>query len=493
MSDIINWLNDYIWSSALVYLLLGIGFMYTILSRFVQVRFFKEMIKLIFESKGSAAGVNSFQSLALSLGGRIGVGNVAGVATAIALGGPGAIFWMWLAGFFGSATSFVEITLTQVYKRKIDGEYRGGVPFYIESGLKQKWFAIISAIVTLLAMIYLLPGVQANTVAIAMKGAFGISPIITGIFVVILLATIILGGIKRIARYSEIVVPFMSSGYVLMCLIILAFNFDKIPSVMSLIFTSAFSLNSTFGGILGSAIAWGVQRGVYANGAGLGSETFESGCAEVSHPAKQGLVQAFSVYIDTFLICTSTAFMILITGMYDVKPEGMAPITNKLGNVDPSLYTQLAVDSVFHEFGAAFIAVALLFFCFTTCTSYYYKAETNFAYLRQNFRIKSSWPNHLLKVIFLASILYGSVKTSTSAWAMGDLGQGIMAWVNLTVILLLTKQALKVFKDYETQKREGKNPVFDPVKLGIKGADFWEKEYNEVDQDISIEKKPLSM
>ena len=493
MSEVIHWLNGYVWSPILVYLLLGIGLMYSILTRFVQVRYFKEMIKLIFEGGGSTAGVNSFQSLALSLGGRIGVGNVAGVATAISLGGPGAVFWMWLAAFFGSATSFVEITLTQVYKSKIDGEYRGGIPFYIEKGLNMRWFAVISAILTLLVMGFLWPGVQANTVALALNDAFGISPIITGIFVVVFLGAIIFGGLKRIAKYSEIVVPFAASGYVLMCIIILTMNYAKIPGVISLIFTSAFSLHATFGGIIGAAIAWGVQRGVYANGAGLGSETFESGCVEVSHPAKQGLVQAFSVYIDTFLICTATACMILITGMYDVKPEGIDPITNKLGDVAPSMYTQHAIDSVFPQFGASFLAVALLFFCFTTLTSYYYKAETTLAYLRQYLKIKSTWPNHILKVILLATVMYGSVKTAATVWAMGDLGTGALAWVNLTVILLLTKTALKVFKDYELQRKEGKNPVFDPVKLGIKGADFWEKEYKEVEQETARERKTISM
>lgn len=493
MNDIINWLNGYVWSPVLVYSLLGIGLIYTILTRLVQVRFFKEMIKLAFEDGSSSAGVKSFQSLAMSLGSRIGTGNVAGVATAISLGGPGAVFWMWLSAFFGSAISFIEITLTQVYKSKIDGEYRGGTPFYIEKGLRLRWFAIISAILTLLVMGILWPGVQANTVALSMHEAFGISPATTGIFVVILLGAIIFGGVKRIAKSAEIIVPFMALGYVIVCLITLTVNFSSIPSVISLIFTSAFNLNATFGGLIGSAIAWGVQRGVYATGAGLGSETFESGAAEVSHPAKQGLVQALSVYIDTFLICTSTAFMILITGMYDVKPQGMEPITNKLGDVAPSLYTQLAIDSVFPRFGAAFLAIALLFFCFTTLVSYYYKAETNLAFLRHRLKIKSTWPNHILKFVLLATVMYGSVKTAETIWAIGDLGTGAMAWVNLTVVLLLTKTALKVLKDYEVQKKEGKNPVFDPAKLGIKGADFWEKEYREVEQDIPKERKTISM
>ncbi|MFC7393066.1 alanine/glycine:cation symporter family protein [Scopulibacillus cellulosilyticus] len=489
MNDIINWLNGYVWSPILVYLFLGLGLIYSILTRFVQVRFFREMIKLAFKGKGSKAGVKSFQALTMSLGSRIGVGNIAGVATAISLGGPGAVFWMWLAAFFGSATSFIEITLTQVYKRKIDGEYRGGTPFYIDKGLKLRWFAIISAILTLLVMGILWPGVQANTVSLAVQDAFGISPAITGIFMAMMLGAIIFGGVKRIAKSAEIIVPFMALGYIIVCLIILALNFSNIPSVISLIFTSAFHLNATFGGLMGSAVAWGVQRGVYANGAGLGSETFESGAAEVSHPAKQGLVQALSVYIDTFTICTSTAFMILITGMYDVKPEGMAPITDKLGNVAPSLYTQLAVNSVFPKFGAAFLAIALLFFCFTTLVSYYYKAETNLAFIRHHLRITSIWPNHLLKAILLATVLYGSVKTAATAWAMGDLGTGSMAWVNLIVIFLLTKTALKVLKDYEMQRKAGKNPVFEPVKLGIKGADFWEKEYRETEQDIPKESK----
>ncbi|MCI2255383.1 alanine:cation symporter family protein [Domibacillus sp. PGB-M46] len=491
MSDIVNWLNGYVWSPVLVYFLLGIGLMYSILTRFLQVRLFKEMIKLAFEGGDSNAGVKSFQALMMSLGSRIGVGNVAGVATAISLGGPGAVFWMWLAAFFGSALSFIEITLTQVYKRKIDGEYRGGTPFYIEKGVKLRWFAILSSIITLVVMGILWPGVQANTVALMMDSAFGISPTTTGVFMVVLLGVIIFGGVKRIAKAAEIMVPFMALSYIVVCLIILVMNYSSIPSVMSLIFTSAFNLNATFGGLIGSALAWGVQRGIYATGAGLGSETFESGAAEVSHPAKQGLVQALSVYIDAFLICTSTAFMILMTGMYDVKPEGMEPITNKLGDVAPSLYTQLAIESVFPGFGAAFLAIALFFFCFTTLMSYYYKAETNFAFLRDTLRIKSMWPNHVLKVVLLATVMYGCVKTAAVVWAMGDLGAGLMAWVNLVVVALLTRTALKVLKDYEVQKKAGKNPVFDPVKLGIKEADFWEKEYGKVEQDIPAEQDKL--
>ncbi|KAA9031156.1 alanine/glycine:cation symporter family protein [Niallia endozanthoxylica] len=479
MGEIVNWLNGYIWSSALVYLILGIGLLYTILTRFVQVRFFKEMIKLTFERKDSDTGVSSFQALTMSLGSRVGTGNIAGVATAIALGGPGAVFWMWVTAFLASSTSFIEITLTQVYKSKINGEYRGGTPFYIEKGLKVKWFAIFSAILTLFVMSCLWPSIQTNTMALAMDNAFGISPAITGAIIVVLLAIIIFGGVKRIAKAAEVMVPFMAIGYLAVCIIVLVLNASQIPGVISLIFTSAFDLNATFGGLLGSAIAWGVQRGVYSNAAGMGSETFESGAAEVSHPAKQGLVQAFSVYIDTLVICSATAFMILITGMYNVQPEGMDPIVNNVGDVEPSLYTQHAIESVIPGFGAAFLAIALLFFCFTTIVSYYYKAETNLVFLFKNTKLNSNWLNHLLKVFMLGTAFYGAVKTADTAWAMGDLGMGTMAWVNSIAIFSLTKTALIVLKDYERQRKQGIDPVFNPTALGIKGADFWENDYNQ--------------
>ncbi|MBT2642761.1 alanine:cation symporter family protein [Bacillus sp. ISL-41] len=474
MGDIVNWLNGYVWSSILVYSFLGLGLFYTIITRFVQVRYIKDMIKLTFSGGGSKAGVSSFQALTMSLGSRIGTGNVAGVATAIAFGGPGAVFWMWIAAVLGSATSFIETTLSQVYKRKINGKYRGGTPFYIENGLKSKSFAVISALLSLVVMSYLWPGVQANTVALTMDNAFGLSPAATGAVIIVLLGFIIFGGVKRIAKTAEVMVPFMAVGYILVCLIILGINYTLIPEVLSLIFTSAFNLNSTFGGLMGSAVAWGVQRGVYSNGAGIGSETFEAGAAEVSHPAKQGLVQAFSVYIDTLIIAPATAFMILITGMYDVKPEGMAPITEKLGNAEPSVYTQLAVESALPTFGISFMAISLFFFCFTTLLSYYYKAETNLAYLVGNSK-KSAWMNHLLKITLLVATFYGSIRTADVVWAMGDLGMGMMAWINLSVILLLTKPALQVLKDYSAQKKANKDPIFKPAKLGIDGADFWEE------------------
>jgi AGCS family alanine or glycine:cation symporter len=482
MENFVDWLNGIVWSSALVYLFLIVGLFYTISTRFLQVRLLKDMVRLVFKGDTSKAGVSSFQAFTMSLGSRVGTGNIAGVATAIAFGGPGAVFWMWVMALLGGATSFIEITLTQVYKSKVDGQYRGGTPYYIEKGLKAKWFAIVFAVITLIVMGVLWPGLQANTIAIAMNNAFGIEPFVTGIMVVAVLGAIIFGGVKRIAKAAEIVVPIMAAIYILMAVVILLFNITELPGVISLIVSSAFDANAAFGGIVGSAISWGVQRGAFSNAAGIGSETFDAGAAEVSHPAKQGLVQSFSVYIDTILLCSATAFMILLTGMYNVSPKGGgAPIVDNIGGAEPSAYTQLAVESVIPGFGAAFLAIALFFFCFTTAMSYYYKAETCLVFISKDRNIDLTWPKHILKIVLLAMTFYGSIASAKFAWALGDLGMGSMAWLNFVAILLLTKPALKVLKDYEKQKKEGKNPVFNPVKLGFKDAEFWVKDYDETE------------
>ncbi|WNC14028.1 alanine/glycine:cation symporter family protein [Brevibacillus brevis] len=476
MEQVVTWLNDLIWSQALIYLCLGAGLFYSIATRFLQVRQMKDMITLMFDGKSSDAGVSSFQALSMALSGRVGTGNIAGVATAIAFGGPGAVFWMWVMAFLGSASGFVEATLGQVYKTKHDGQFRGGPAYYIEKGLKAKWYAVLFAIVTVIATGILLPGVQANSIASGMESAFGINPWVTGIVLALILGAIIFGGVKRIANVAQIVVPFMALGYILIALLIVFLNISELPGMIALIFNSAFGTEAAFGGILGSAIMWGVKRGIYSNEAGQGTAPHAAAAAEVSHPAKQGIVQAFSVYVDTLFVCSATAFMILITGMYNVTPEGAEPIVQKLGNVEPGpIYTQLAVESVLPGFGSPFVAIALLFFAFTTIMAYYYMAETNLTYL--NGKAKRVWTEYVLKLFMMAMVVYGSVKSASLAWTLGDIGVGSMAWLNVIAILLLTKPALRVLKDYEAQKREGKDPVFDPVKAGVPDADFWEKEY----------------
>ncbi|WP_066064955.1 alanine/glycine:cation symporter family protein [Neobacillus soli] len=483
METFVNWLSGIIWSPALIYLCLGVGLFYSLATRFLQVRHMKDIIKLTFKGEKSEAGISSFQALNLALSGRVGTGNIAGVATAIAFGGPGAVFWMWLIAFLGAGSAFIEATLGQVYKVKQDGQFRGGPAYYIEKGLKMKWYAVLFAIVTVIATGVLLPGVQANSIAAGIDNAFGISPAITGGALVVFLAIIIFGGVKRIARVAEFVVPFMASGYIIVALLITFMNISELPAVLKLIFSSAFGSNAAFGGILGAAISWGVKRGIYSNEAGQGTAPHAAAAAEVSHPAKQGIVQAFSVYVDTLFVCSATAFMILITGMYNVVPEGGKAIVKKLGDMEPGPgYTQSAVESVLPGFGAPFVAIALLFFAFTTIMAYYYMAETNLAYINKN--VKRVWSEYVLKIAILGMVFYGCVKTAGLAWTLGDIGVGSMAWLNIIAILLLTKPALKVLKDYEAQLKDGKDPVFDPVKIGFKDADFWEHEYSK-----PIEKK----
>ncbi|HAQ07503.1 MAG TPA: sodium:alanine symporter [Bacillus bacterium] len=477
MSDFVNGLNGILWSTPVIYIILGIGLLFSVLTRFLQVRHIKDMVMLMFQGRGSDAGVSSFQALSISLSGRVGTGNIAGTATAIAMGGPGAVFWMWTIAFIGAGSAFVESTLAQIYKVKQDGVYRGGPAYYIEKGLGIRWFAIAFALSALLAMAFLMPGIQSNSIALGLENAFGVSKAVTGSIVVVLLALIIFGGVKRIATVAQYTVPFMAVGYILVALVIIGMNVTELPAVFSLIFRSAFGADSMFGGILGSAIAWGVKRGIYSNEAGQGTGPHAAAAAEVSHPAKQGLVQAFSVYIDTLFVCSATAFMILFTGMFNtVGADGKTFLVEKLPGVEAGPgYTQAAVESVIPGFGAGFVAVALFFFAFTTIMAYYYMAETNIAYLLRGRNGKV--PMFVLKVVLLGATFYGAVKEASLAWALGDVGLGLMVWLNLIAILLLAKPALIALKDYEEQKKQGLDPVFNSKKLGIKNAEYWEDEY----------------
>lgn len=471
MENIINTINDLVWSNALIILCLGTGIYFSITTRFIQVRYLREMIRLLFDGKGSDKGVSSFQAFAIAISGRIGTGNIAGVATAIAMGGPGAIFWMWIIAFLGSASAFIEATLGQLYKQVNNGEYRGGPAYYIEKGLGMKWYALIFSGATVLSCAVFLPGVQSNSIALSMENAFQIPVMYTGIGVALLLALIIFGGVKRIGKVAEIVVPFMAGGYILMALIIIGMNFTQIPSVFGLIFRSAFDLEPAFAGVFGMAVAWGVKRGIYSNEAGQGTAPHAAAAAEVTHPAKQGLVQAFSVYVDTLFVCTATALMILFTGKYNVaNPEGGFLVENIAGAKIGPEYTQMAIASHFPTVGAGFVAVSLLFFAFTTIMAYYYIAETNLSYLDKK---GNKWLVNLLRLLILFATFYGTIKTAEAAWTLGDIGVGVMAWLNIVAILLLRKPAMKVYHDYQKQRKAGKDPVFKAKDVGITNTDQW--------------------
>ncbi len=481
MQAFTDWLNGILWSPVMIYGMLGVGLLFSILTRFLQVRHIKDMTSLMFKGKSSEAGVSSFQALAVSLSGRVGTGNIAGTATAIAFGGPGAVFWMWAIAFIGASTSFIESTLAQIYKEKQDGQYRGGPAYYIEKGIGWKWYGIVFALAALLAMAFLMPGIQSNSIAAGLDNAFGINKWVTAAILVVLIGAIIFGGIKRIANVAQYVVPFMAIGYILMAIIIMIMNIGQLPAVIALIFKSAFGAEQAFGGIIGMAIAWGVKRGIYSNEAGQGTGPHAAAAAEVSHPAKQGLVQASAVYIDTLLVCSATAFMILFTGMYNVQAEDGSFIKNNLGETVEAgpAYTQAAVETALPGFGAGFTAVALFFFAFTTIMAYYYMAETNIAYLLRNRNSKVAM--FILKIVLLGSMTYGTVNEAKLAWAFGDVGLGLMVWLNVIAILILAKPALVTLRDYEKQRKAGLDPVFDPVKLGIKNADYWVNDYKHED------------
>lgn len=472
MDNIINEINGWIWSDALIILCLGAGIYFSIITRFLQVRFLRQMWHLLFHSKSSEKGVSSFQAFTLAIAGRVGTGNIAGVATAIAMGGPGAIFWMWVIAFLGSASAFVEATLGQIYKQVKDGQYRGGPAFYIEKGLGMKWYAVLFAIVTVVSAALFLPGVQSNSIAAGMNNAFEVPPAVTGGVVTILLALIIAGGVKRLGKVAEWVVPFMAAAYILMAVIIIGMNITEVPSVISLIIKSAFNLEPAFAGVFGMAISWGVKRGIYSNEAGQGTAPHAAAAAEVKHPAEQGLVQAFSVYVDTLFVCTATAFMILFTGQYNVvDPAGGFLVENLAGVEVGPQYTQQAISAHFPSLGAPFVAITLFFFAFTTLMAYYYIAETNLSYL--NPKHMASWKVWTLRIVILGSIYYGSVKTAGAAWTLGDIGVGLMAWLNIIAILLLQKPAMKVLRDYQNKRKAGVAVSFDAESCGIRNADEW--------------------
>ncbi|WP_307781289.1 alanine/glycine:cation symporter family protein [Agilicoccus flavus] len=417
--------------------------------------------------------MSSFQSFAMALGGRVGVGNIAGVATAIHFGGPGAMFWMWMTAFVGSAVAVVESSLAQVWKQEVNGEYRGGPAYYIEKGLGLKWLAALYALATVFACTITGPSIQAYNIAESVDNAWGVDPRITGLVVALLFCAVALGGMKRIGKVCGLVVPIMAAAYVLLGVVMLVLNSDAVPAMFGLIFRSAFGGEAMFGGMLGAVIMWGVRRAIYSSEAGTGSGAQASAAAEVSHPVKQGLAQGFSVYVDTLFVCTVTGLMILSTNSYNVAgPDGSMIVEYLPGLEAGPAYTQTAIDSVFPGLGSGFIAVAMFFFAFTTLLSFGFYADTNIAYLLRTHR-RGRAINTVFQLVLAASILLGSFRSSEFAWALADIGIGLYTWINLIALVFLAPKAVAVFKDYERQRRAGQDPVFDPETVGITNAPVW--------------------
>ena len=463
----------------MVFLCLLAGLYFSFGTRFVQVRRFGEMARLLFSTdKTQKTGITSFQAFAMALSGRVGTGNIVGVATAIGYGGPGAIVWMWIIAFLGAGSAFAEATLAQIFKENHNGEYRGGPAYYIEKGLRAKWLAVIFAVCAVVACGLFLPPVQSNGIAMSFANTFNVNPAWIGLGVALLIGIVIIGGVKRIANVAQVVAPFMAIIYILLSIVILVIHVSEVPAVFGDMVRSAFGLNEALGGILGSTIAWGVKRGIYSNEAGQGTAPIVAAAAKVSHPVKQGMVQAFSVYVDTLLVCTATAVMILACKTYNIyAADGSmlyASQVAQLGEPDVS-YTTAAISTLLGPgIGGLVVSFALFFFAFTTIMAYYYYAETNLVYLFGKGR-KERLCIWILRICLIAAVFYGSLNKASLMWSLGDIGVGTMAWINIIAILLLSRLTFRSLKSYEKQKKAGKEPEFNSEDLKIKNADFWKK------------------
>ena len=445
-------LNDLLWSKVLIVALVGLGLYFTIASRFVQLRYFGSMFRIFAQAFQRQSGqLSSFQALMLSVAGRVGAGNIAGVAVAITLGGPGAVFWMWLVALLGMATSFFECSLAQLFKRReADGSYRGGPAFYIQHGLGLRWLAIIFSILLLVTFGFGFNALQAYTVASSLHDTFGLPTHFSGIALVVVIGLIIFGGIKRIASMADVLVPVMAFSYIGMALVVIGMNVDAVPATLALIVKSAFGLEPAFAGGIGAAILMGVKRGLFSNEAGLGSAPNVAAVAEVQHPAAQGIVQSLSVFIDTLLVCTSTALIILLSGAYQPGSE-MAGV----------ILTQTALAAVVGEWGRVFVSIALMLFVFTTLIYNYYLGENALGFFSGK-----RWPVQVYRVLVIALVLWGSLQDLGTVFAFADVTMGLLAIVNLVALTLLFKVGLRLMRDYDGQIEAGvESPVFDPKQF----------------------------
>ena len=468
-SEFASTLDDIVWSMPLVLLCLGVGLFLSIRMGFPQIRLFGDMVRLLLgkDSGGKAShkGISSLQAFATTVGARVGMGNIAGIASAIYFGGPGSIFWMWIIALIGAASAFTESTLAQAYKeRNAKGVFIGGPAYYLEKGLKCKPYAIIFAIVAVLGPGLLLPGVQINSLVIVFEEAFSVDRVLVGAICCILLAFVVFGSIKRIAKIASVLTPIMCLIYVMLALIILGMHVTEIPAALALIVQSALGFHAVFGAIIGSAISWGVKRGIYSNEAGMGCGAIVSAAAECSHPAKQGLIQACSIYVDTLIIGTATALIVMLTGTYDVVDGSGALLLAQTGGIENGIrWTQVALTSTYGDWCGKLLAIIIVLFVFTSMTGYCYQAESNISYLTKDSKTGIT----AVRVIFVIAAFFGCLVNADAIWALGDVGYGLMAWANIIAIVLLSPQAARFLKDYEQQRKAGIDPVFHPEAFGI--------------------------
>lgn len=459
LESFISTTNDFIWSKILVILLIACGIYFTIRSKFVQFGMFKEMFRVLKgSSERSKDNISSFQAFCISMAARVGTGNITGIAIAIAIGGPGAVFWMWVIAIIGSASGFIESTLAQIYKVKDKTGFRGGPAYYMEQGLNKRWMGTIFAVLITLSFGLVFNAVQSNTITVAFENAFGTNRAILGLIVTAAFAVIIFGGVKRIARMSEYIVVVMAGLYIGTAVIIMLINITEIPGILLLIVKSAFGIEQFAGGTLGGVILQGVKRGLFSNEAGMGSAPNAAATATTSHPVKQGLMQAFGVLTDTLLVCSSTAFIILLSDAY--KQPGL----------DGIKLTQASLSEHIGSWASGSLAIMILLFAFSTLIGNYYYGETNIEFLKSNKKVLLFY-----RFSVLAMIIFGSVAKVQLVWDMADLFMGFMVIVNLIAIFLLSKVAFAALQDYKQQKREGKDPVFykDSIE-GLEHVECWD-------------------
>ena len=453
ITELINQANYILWTYILVAMLLGCALWFSIKTRFVQFRMIGEMVRLLGDSTAKIDGhekhISSFQAFTISLASRVGTGNLAGVATAITVGGPGAVFWMWIIALFGASSAFVESTLAQLFKVRSKHSYIGGPAYYMEKGLKKRWMGIIFAVLITITFGFAFNSVQSNTICAAFDGAFNVDPLYMGIGITLLTIIIIFGGVHWIANVSSILVPVMALGYILLALYIVISNITHLPEVIGIIIGNAFGMEQAIGGGIGAALMQGIKRGLFSNEAGMGSAPNAAATAHVTHPAKQGFIQALGVFTDTLLICTCTAFIILFSG------KGFTT------DLDGIQLTQAALNSQIGNIGSTYIAIAILFFAYSSILGNYYYGEANLRFITRNRNVIN-----IYRILVGGMVFFGSTASLKLVWSLADVTMALMAICNLIAILLLGKYAFRLLDDYMQQKKNGvKSPVFSKDRM----------------------------
>ena len=447
LQHIIDATNDILWTYVMIAALIGCALYFTLRSGFVQFRMLGEMIRQLVNSNErhhtEGKHISPFQAFAVSLASRVGTGNLAGVATAIAVGGPGAVFWMWIIALIGSANAFIESTLAQLYKRRTEDSFIGGPAYYILHGLKCRWMAILFSVLTILTFGFAFNTVQSNTLCEAVENAFGFSHIYMGIAITVATLVIIFGGIQRIAKFSSIIVPIMALGYILLAFTIVILNIGQLPAVIELIVKSAFGMEQVVGGGLGAALMQGIKRGLFSNEAGMGSAPNVAATASTSHPIKQGLIQSLGVFTDTLIICSCTAFIILMSGI------------EFGGQMDGIRLTQEALTTQIGGAGRIFVAIAIFFFAFSSIIGNYYYGEANIKFITSSRKVLNAY-----RLLVGVMVMSGAAMSLQTVWSLADLTMALMTLCNIAAIVLLGGQVMTLLKDYRKQKSAGLDPVF---------------------------------